>query len=81
MPLPIPTENEEQGAWVSRCMSIAQMNREFPNDDQRLAVCHSQFRNRDKGPTEQKTLANTIVKKIEEGYGVSAAVVIAENLA
>ncbi len=82
MPLPTPANiDRDQAAWVSWCMSIDQMKREFPNNDQRLAVCHSQFRNRNKRPTEQRAIATTIVKKIEEGYSVSAAVVIAENLA
>ncbi len=81
MPLILPHKQEEQQVFVNRCMSNDSMKREFPDNDQRLAVCHSQFRNRNKRPTEQRTIAKTIVKKIEEGYSVSAAVVIAENLA
>ena len=44
MPLPTPHKNETQQAFVSRCAGSSVMNREFPDREQRVAVCYSQFK-------------------------------------
>ena len=44
MPLPTPNSGESQQAFVSRCMGSDVMNREYPEQKQRAAVCYSQFR-------------------------------------
>ena len=44
MPLPRPRKGETQKKFISRCMSNDVMNSEFPDEDQRAAVCHSQWR-------------------------------------
>lgn len=41
MPLPTPKKREPKDKFIHRCMSVAKD--EFPNQKQRLAVCHSQF--------------------------------------
>jgi len=46
MPLPKPRDNEEEDAFISRCMSDDLMNEEYPDNDQRLAICYSQWRRR-----------------------------------
>jgi hypothetical protein len=43
MPLPTPNKNEKEDSFVSRCMSNDTMKKEFPDNDQRLAVCEKQF--------------------------------------
>lgn len=43
MPLPTPTGGESREAFVSRCMGDPIMRGEFPNSDQRYAVCRRQF--------------------------------------
>lgn len=42
MPLPTPSKGEDRDAFISRCMSA--LKGEFPDQDQRLAVCFKQFR-------------------------------------
>jgi hypothetical protein len=42
MPLPNPTPTEPQDEFISRCM--AEIKGEFPDKDQRLAVCYTQWR-------------------------------------
>ena len=42
MPLPKPTPGESQKDFIARCMSDAKS--EFPDQDQRLAVCYTQWR-------------------------------------
>ena len=46
MPLPKPSEDEEQDDFIKRCMSNDIMNNEYPDTDQRLAVCNSLWEDR-----------------------------------
>ena len=43
MPLPSPSPGESQDEFISRCMSDNKAIEEFPDNDQRLAVCLTQF--------------------------------------
>ena len=43
MPLPKPSLGESRDEFVSRCMSDDKVNSEFPDSNQRVAVCNSQF--------------------------------------
>ena len=43
MPLPKPNPNEEKKEFVMRCMGDNTMNKEFPDTDQRLAVCSTTY--------------------------------------
>jgi hypothetical protein len=44
MPLVKPNEDEGKDAFISRCIGNDGMNSEFPDQEQRVAVCHSQWR-------------------------------------
>jgi hypothetical protein len=44
MPLIKPNKSEKQGDFVSRCMGDSNMNKEFPDQKQRAAVCYSQWK-------------------------------------
>jgi hypothetical protein len=44
MPLILPKKSEKQGDFVSRCMGDETMNKDFPDQKQRAAVCYSQFK-------------------------------------
>jgi hypothetical protein len=44
MPIPEPKKSEKQNDFVSRCMDDETMNKEFPDQKQRTAVCYSQFK-------------------------------------
>jgi hypothetical protein len=43
MPIPQPNKTENKQEFVIRCMSNDTMIKEFPKQDQRLAVCSSTF--------------------------------------
>jgi hypothetical protein len=43
MPLPKPTPKENKKEFVMRCMSDDTMVNEFPETDQRLAVCSTTY--------------------------------------
>jgi len=43
MPIPQPNKRENKQEFVIRCMGDDTMNKEFPDTDQRLAVCSSTY--------------------------------------
>jgi hypothetical protein len=43
MPLPTPTTDESVSAFIARCMSDAKTQEEFPDSQQRIAVCIAQY--------------------------------------
>jgi len=48
MPLPVPKPEETQREFMMRCRTDEVMQAEYPNEQQRLAVCYTQWRNRKK---------------------------------
>lgn len=46
MPQPKPKSDETKDDFLGRCMADGQMNDDFPDDDQRFAVCNSIWDNR-----------------------------------
>ncbi len=46
MPLPKPKSTESRKDFMQRCMSNSTSVSEFPNTDQRLAVCSTQYRDK-----------------------------------
>lgn len=48
MPLPKPRANETKPKYISRCMADPKMREEFPDEDQRFAVCQQSWRERAK---------------------------------
>jgi len=42
MPIPKPDNNEDKQKFVARCMSSETMKKEYPNSQQRIAVCLGQ---------------------------------------
>jgi hypothetical protein len=48
MPLPKAKKGEKQSDFVSKCMGDEMMNKDFPDQKQRAAVCYSQFKRKAK---------------------------------
>lgn len=69
--MPKPTQNETQEQFIDRCMSDAEVVSDFPDNDQRLAFCHSQWEDAQKAKLafkkyvqKTKSLRNqTLIKK------------------
>jgi HK97 family phage prohead protease len=57
MPIPKPRKDELRDKFIKRCMSNDLMNDEYPDNKQRMAVCSTQWRNRNK-----EIMMNTIYK-------------------
>lgn len=74
MPLPMPNDGEAESDFISRCMGNPTMREDYPRDDQRAAVCHSQWdkkgatmsdvRTKSLGPLEIKDEATGEVEAI-----------------
>lgn len=48
MPLPKPSPRQDKKSWNQSCMSNPVMNKEFPENDRRFAVCQSIWNRRNK---------------------------------
>jgi len=48
MPIPKPRTNEPKEDFLERCMADSVMNNEYPDKDQRYAVCNEQWRKKAK---------------------------------
>jgi hypothetical protein len=55
MPIPSPTDNEKKDAFISRCMGDGVMKKEFPEAKQRVAVCMSKWKNKNKKKASVET--------------------------
>lgn len=51
MPIPKPEKGEKEDAFISRCMGDETMKTEYPDRDQRLAVCYDSWREKHGGDT------------------------------
>jgi hypothetical protein len=48
MPIPEKKDNEEKNKFLNRCMSNETMKKDYPDTKQRVAICLSQTRKKDK---------------------------------
>ena len=58
MPLPTPKKNQEENDFIASCMGSETMNKEYPNQKQRAAICYSQYKRKKKkseGSMDEKT--------------------------
>lgn len=62
MPLPRPTSGEKQDKFLDRCMDMPMMKEEFPETNQRVAVCMRQWR-------EGKSSSVAMFKRRSNGSG------------
>ena len=60
--MPHPREGERQSKFLSRCMASRESKNKFPNQQQRVAFCHSQWRDGTMSSTDH------IINKTSESY-------------
>tara|TARA_B100001939_G_C16887149_1_gene593631 strand:- start:17 stop:157 length:141 start_codon:yes stop_codon:yes gene_type:complete len=46
--MPKPRKQEKQSEYIIRCVADSEMENKYPDRDQRLAVCYSYWRDRNK---------------------------------
>ena len=49
MPIPVPKKDEENKAFVARCMGNETMKKDYPDNGQRVAICLGQTKRKPKG--------------------------------
>jgi len=69
MPLPKPCKGEKQGAFISRCMGNDLMNKEYPDNKQRAAICYSQWRAKMKNQRYNILTTNNYTLRTETHQG------------
>jgi hypothetical protein len=70
MPLPTPHANEAEQDFISRCAGDETMNKDFPDNGQRVAVCYRQWRDHHaKSARAALTDFRGTVAKATEGFG------------
>jgi len=66
MPLPNPTNSESEDEFVARFMDDEQAKQDFPDNDQRLAVAYSTYRDEELDETE---LGGVSILEVGEAKG------------
>jgi HK97 family phage prohead protease len=61
MPLPKPKKDESHDDFISRCMGDDVMLTEYPDDDQRYAVCETQWESKDNKATIDESVERRIM--------------------
>lgn len=69
MPMPKPRADENESDWMDRCMADPTMNDEFPDNDQRAAVCHQIWRDRSEDVNDAKRWLEGAISKSGEKEG------------
>lgn len=67
MPLPTPNTDEEKDDFIARCMANPTMTDEYPEADQRRAVCEQQW----DGKAAWGVLRNDLRRGVEEGETIA----------
>lgn len=65
MPIPTPRAGEDEADFMSRCMGDETMRADYPEQDQRAAVCGTQWRERDRAI--EGTIAKTTAAPAPNG--------------
>ncbi|MEK6878285.1 MAG: hypothetical protein AABY22_01685 [Nanoarchaeota archaeon] len=68
MPLPKVHKNEDKEKFISRCASDPVMNREYPKDDQKIAICFSIWRDRNKQKSKGETVEWKDLEDDDRGF-------------
>jgi len=61
MPIPTPTKDEDHDDFMARCMGDDTMVDEYPDDDQRYAVCQQQWDDKDEEKAAKPSLERRIL--------------------
>lgn len=74
MPIPKPRDDESQDEFIERCMGDDVMNEEYPDRDQRYAICMTRWRDRNKSQEanmERKNFTGVQLKADKPGQFIA----------
>lgn len=66
MPIPTPRGGETEDQFIARCMGNDTMQADYPDEDQRLAVCYNSWRE-ERADMERRSFADYEVREDEAG--------------
>ncbi len=66
--MPSPNEGEQQAKFISRCMSDKEAKKSFPDQKQRAAFCHSQWKSKSSTINEVDEAYQQMVADEKAGY-------------
>lgn len=61
MPIPRPSKDESRDKFISRCMGDKVMNKEFPERQQRYAVCNKAWERKTQSTIADSTKVERII--------------------
>ena len=67
MPLPTPNQEESRSQFMTRCMDSDIMRQEFPEPEQRAAVCSSQWERKDNARARSAWICNALTYPVFTG--------------
>jgi len=82
MPLPTPKKGEKKEGFIKRCMSDKAMKSEYPDKDQRYAVCESQWKSkRDLEPRFERAIyeLRALEPTDDSGYIIEGYAIVYEE--
>lgn len=79
MPLPKPREDEDQSEFISRCMDDDTAKEDYPDREQRLGVCFSQWRS-ERGDDDDSSENHMSERYYVRAQGKEAEILIYEDI-
>jgi dihydroxyacetone kinase-like predicted kinase len=80
--MPTRNQNEDEKDFISRCMSDEEMKNEFPNEEQRFAVCQTKLASEIISFDYDQTLSTDKGKELAKSFiekGVEVIIITARN--
>lgn len=73
MPIPKPNKGEKEDKFISRCMGDSVMNKDYPDQKERAAICYQSWKDKDK-KTEAQPINPEALQNLEflAGQPISA---------
>ena len=71
MPLPTPNQGESRSEFMSRCMDSETMKDEYPEPEQRAAVCSSQWERKDNAQARSAWIVQALTYPMVTGMIVA----------
>lgn len=68
--MPIPKPNESERQFIARCVIDDEATRDFPDVDQRVAFCYSQFENKSKPIYKNNSLDNNYLASLDKQINI-----------
>lgn len=80
MPIPKPTSNENEDNFISRCMSDDKMKEEYPDEDQRFAVCQNAWETKQEALNRILEMDVMYISLVDKGANQKDIIYMSKNM-